>query len=84
MKQRLIEGDTVVISLIPYTYHATVIKSAIRKKKNVVTSVSSDWMFQNMADGRLRTSYVSPAMLELEKGKYSFVLSSKLFVRNHG
>lgn len=40
----------VVISLIPYTYHATVIKSAIRKKKNVVT-----------------TSYVSPAMMELDK-----------------
>lgn len=40
----------VVVSLIPYTYHATVIKSAIREKKNVVT-----------------TSYVSPAMLELEK-----------------
>ncbi len=39
-----------VISLIPYTFHATVIKSAIRNKKNVVT-----------------TSYVSPAMLELEK-----------------
>jgi saccharopine dehydrogenase (NADP+, L-glutamate forming) len=39
-----------VISLIPYTFHTTVIKSAIRKKKNVVT-----------------TSYVSPAMLELEK-----------------
>lgn len=29
----------VVINLIPYTYHATVIKSAIRKKKNVVTFV---------------------------------------------
>ncbi len=27
-----------VISLIPYTYHATVIKSAIRKKTNVVTT----------------------------------------------
>lgn len=39
-----------VISLIPYTFHATVIKSAIRNKKNVVT-----------------TSYVSPAMLELEE-----------------
>ncbi|PVI07685.1 saccharopine dehydrogenase-like protein [Periconia macrospinosa] len=38
-----------VISLIPYTHHATVIKSAIRKKKHVVT-----------------TSYVSPAMLELD------------------
>jgi saccharopine dehydrogenase (NADP+, L-glutamate forming) len=36
--------------LIPYTLHATVIKSAIRNKKNVVT-----------------TSYVSPAMLELEE-----------------
>ena len=40
----------VVVSLIPYTFHATVIKSAIREKKNVVT-----------------TSYVSPAMLELEE-----------------
>ncbi|ETN40023.1 saccharopine dehydrogenase [NADP+, L-glutamate-forming] [Cyphellophora europaea CBS 101466] len=39
-----------VISLIPYTFHATVIKSAIRNKKNVVT-----------------TSYVSPAMQELEQ-----------------
>ncbi|CAI6333854.1 unnamed protein product [Periconia digitata] len=39
----------VAISLIPYTHHATVIKSAIRKKKHVVT-----------------TSYVSPAMLELD------------------
>lgn len=38
-----------VISLIPYTFHATVIKSAIRTKKHVVT-----------------TSYVSPAMLELD------------------
>lgn len=27
-----------VISLIPYTWHATVIKSAIRTKKNVVTT----------------------------------------------
>jgi saccharopine dehydrogenase-like NADP-dependent oxidoreductase len=40
----------VVISLIPYTYHAAVIKSAIRNKKNVVT-----------------TSYVSPAMMELDQ-----------------
>ncbi|RYP13728.1 hypothetical protein DL765_006744 [Monosporascus sp. GIB2] len=39
-----------VISLIPYTFHATVIKSAIRQKKHVVT-----------------TSYVSPAMLELDQ-----------------
>ncbi|OCL11191.1 saccharopine dehydrogenase-like protein [Glonium stellatum] len=41
---------SVVISLIPYTFHAIVIKSAIRNKKNVVT-----------------TSYVSPAMMELDK-----------------
>ena len=27
-----------VISLIPYTFHATVIKSAIRSKKHVVTT----------------------------------------------
>ncbi|GJC87917.1 saccharopine dehydrogenase [NADP(+), L-glutamate-forming] [Colletotrichum liriopes] len=39
-----------VISLIPYTFHASVIKSAIRQKKHVVT-----------------TSYVSPAMLELDE-----------------
>ncbi|KAH0290731.1 saccharopine reductase [Aureobasidium namibiae CBS 147.97] len=41
--------NSVVISLIPYTYHATVIKAAIAQKKHVVT-----------------TSYVSPAMLELD------------------
>ncbi|KAK6584360.1 hypothetical protein PZA11_002584 [Diplocarpon coronariae] len=41
--------NELVISLIPYTFHATVIKSAIRNKKSVVT-----------------TSYVSPAMLELD------------------
>ncbi|OBT89826.1 saccharopine dehydrogenase [Pseudogymnoascus sp. 03VT05] len=39
-----------VISLIPYTFHAKVIESAIRNKKHVVT-----------------TSYVSPAMLELDQ-----------------
>ncbi len=39
-----------VISLIPYTYHVDVIKSAIKNKKNVVT-----------------TSYVSPAMKELDE-----------------
>jgi len=33
-----VEKTDIVISLIPYTYHATVIKSAIRKKKNVVTT----------------------------------------------
>ncbi|KAM3077041.1 saccharopine dehydrogenase (NADP+, L-glutamate-forming) [Clarireedia jacksonii] len=42
--------NDLVISLIPYTFHATVIKSAIRQKKHVVT-----------------TSYVSPAMLELDQ-----------------
>ena len=45
-----VEKVDVVVSLIPYDFHATVIKAAIRAKKNVVT-----------------TSYVSPAMLELEK-----------------
>jgi saccharopine dehydrogenase (NADP+, L-glutamate forming) len=44
-----VERSDLVVSLIPYTFHAAVIKSAIRKKKNVVT-----------------TSYVSPAMQELE------------------
>ncbi|KUL91399.1 hypothetical protein ZTR_01796 [Talaromyces verruculosus] len=44
-----LEKVDLVISLIPYTYHAQVIKAAIRTKKNVVT-----------------TSYVSPAMQELE------------------
>lgn len=42
--------NDLVISLIPYTFHAMVIKSAIRQKKHVVT-----------------TSYVSPAMLELDQ-----------------
>lgn len=45
-----LEKVDLVISLIPYTYHAQVIKAAIRTKKNVVT-----------------TSYVSPAMKELEE-----------------
>lgn len=45
-----VEKHDLVISLIPYTFHATVIKSAIRHKTNVVT-----------------TSYVSPAMLELDE-----------------
>lgn len=46
---KMVAKNDVAISLIPYTFHATVIKSAIRNKKNVVT-----------------TSYVSPAMLELQ------------------
>lgn len=33
-----VEKVDVVISLIPYTFHATVIKSCIRKKKNCVTT----------------------------------------------
>jgi saccharopine dehydrogenase (NADP+, L-glutamate forming) len=32
------EQVDLVISLIPYTFHATVIKSAIRTKKDVVTT----------------------------------------------
>ncbi|PVU97559.1 hypothetical protein BB559_001968 [Furculomyces boomerangus] len=45
-----IAQNDVVISLIPYTYHAQIIKSAIKNKKNVIT-----------------TSYVSPAMMELDQ-----------------
>ena len=45
-----IAAHDLVISLIPYTYHAAVIKAAIKSKTNVVT-----------------TSYVSPAMKELEE-----------------
>lgn len=45
-----VEKVDIVISLIPYTFHAGVIKAAIKKKKNVVT-----------------TSYVSPAMMDLDK-----------------
>jgi saccharopine dehydrogenase (NADP+, L-glutamate forming) len=33
-----LEKHDLVISLIPYTFHAAVIKSAIRKKKHVVTT----------------------------------------------
>ncbi|KAH7925983.1 hypothetical protein BV22DRAFT_1010079 [Leucogyrophana mollusca] len=45
-----VAAHDIVISLIPYTYHATVIKAAIKAKTNVIT-----------------TSYVSPAMRELEE-----------------
>jgi spermidine synthase len=45
-----VASHDLVISLIPYTYHAIVIKSAIKGKTHVVT-----------------TSYVSPAMRELDK-----------------
>ncbi|KAK0760466.1 hypothetical protein N5P37_006660, partial [Trichoderma harzianum] len=44
-----IAAHDLVISLLPYEYHPAVIKSAVKGKKNVVT-----------------TSYVSPAMRELE------------------
>ena len=44
-----VAAHDLVISLVPYLYHAAVIKSAIKNKKHVVT-----------------TSYVSPAMQELE------------------
>lgn len=33
-----VKEHDIVISLIPYTYHATVIKSAIKFEKNVVTT----------------------------------------------
>lgn len=44
-----IASHNLVISLVPFIYHAAVIKAAIKSKTNVVT-----------------TSYVSPAMIELE------------------
>lgn len=44
-----VAAHDLVISLIPYTHHAAVIKAAIKGKTNVVT-----------------TSYVSPAMRELD------------------
>lgn len=44
-----IAAHDLVISLVPYVFHAAVIKSAIKGKTNVVT-----------------TSYVSPAMRELD------------------
>lgn len=47
--EALVAEHDVVVSLIPYTYHAIVIRAAIKGKTHVVT-----------------TSYVSPAMKELE------------------
>ena len=47
---KALEQVDLAISLIPYTFHTLVVKSAIRTKTNVVT-----------------TSYVSPAMAELEE-----------------
>lgn len=47
---RAVSQSDVVVSLIPYTLHVAVIRSAIRNRKNVVT-----------------TSYISPAMMELEE-----------------
>ncbi|KAK3716825.1 saccharopine dehydrogenase (NADP+, L-glutamate-forming) [Vermiconidia calcicola] len=48
--EKEIGKNDLVISLIPYTFHVKVIKAAIKKKVNVVT-----------------TSYVSEAMMELDK-----------------
>ncbi|KAK3717257.1 saccharopine dehydrogenase (NADP+, L-glutamate-forming) [Vermiconidia calcicola] len=48
--EKEIGKNDLVISLIPYTFHVMVIKAAIKKKVNVVT-----------------TSYVSEAMMELDK-----------------
>ena len=57
----------VVVSLIPFTYHTTVIKSAIREKKNVVTT-SQDPLMTDLPDcADLCLGYISPAILELEK-----------------
>ena len=47
--EKAIQDHNLVISLVPYVYHASVMKLAIKHKKNVVT-----------------TSYVSPAIRELE------------------
>ena len=47
--ERVIGDYDLVVSLVPYIYHAAVIKLAIKFKINVVT-----------------TSYVSPAMKELD------------------
>ena len=47
---KAIQAHSLIISLVPYIYHAEVIKLAIKNKANVVT-----------------TSYVSPAIKELEK-----------------
>jgi saccharopine dehydrogenase (NADP+, L-glutamate forming) len=47
--EREVARHDVTISLIPYTFHAAVIKAGIKAKKHVVT-----------------TSYVSPAMMELD------------------
>ena len=48
--EKAIACHDLVISLIPYTHHARVMKAAIKFKKHVVT-----------------TSYVSPAMQELDQ-----------------
>ena len=48
--EEIVAAHDLVISLIPYTHHADVIKAAIKGKTHVVT-----------------TSYVSPAMRELDE-----------------
>ncbi len=59
-----------MISLVPYGYHSTVIKIAIKHKVNVVT-----------------TSYVSPAIKELESASKEagiVVLNEVGFVHSKG
>jgi spermidine synthase / saccharopine dehydrogenase (NADP+, L-glutamate-forming) len=49
----LVAQHDLVISLIPYTYHATIIKSAIKSKRHVVTtSYVSDAMKELEADAK--------------------------------
>ena len=84
MEQRLIEGDTVVISLIPYTYHATVIKSAIRKKRNVVTLVYPidyfrQWLMTDL--GRVMFHQQCSSWRKVNSPNF---LSRKLHVRSNG
>lgn len=51
IEEHLLTFVTVAISLIPYTYHALVIKSAIRKKVNVVTTSYISPSMQELEEG---------------------------------
>merc|ERR1711939_895292 len=73
-----VENSDLVISLIPYTFHATVIKSAIRKKKNVVTtSYVSDAMNELGLDPGIDHLYAVRTIEEVHKagGKITSFLS---------
>merc|ERR1711939_1214400 len=73
-----VENSDLVISLIPYTFHATVIKSAIRKKKNVVTtSYVSDAMNEIGLDPGIDHLYAVKTIEEVHKagGKITSFLS---------